>query len=57
MGTSTRPEPPADMSPAEVAMWNRIIATMPAGFFTADNAFILRAMVVGALAEQKGETR
>ena len=52
-----RPAPPLDMTREEIAIWNRIINTMPAGFFTEDNAFVLRAMVVGAVAEAKGEKR
>jgi hypothetical protein len=33
------------------------MTTMPAGFFTEDNAFMLSAMAIGTLAEQRGEKR
>jgi hypothetical protein len=46
-----RLEPPPDLSPAEIAVWNRIIETMPAGFFTPSNAFVLRELVAGAASE------
>jgi hypothetical protein len=44
-------EPPPDLPPDQAKIWRRIIAAMPAGFFTADNEFVLRAMVAGAVAE------
>jgi hypothetical protein len=31
-----RPEPPADMSPAEAREWNKIVSSMPADWFTTE---------------------
>jgi hypothetical protein len=39
----------------QAKIWNRIVASFPAGFFTADNEFALRALVVGAVSEDTDE--
>jgi hypothetical protein len=43
---------PQHLPPEQGAIWRRIIAAMPVGFFSADNEFLLRAMVAGAVAEK-----
>jgi hypothetical protein len=47
--------PPPDMPLEQAKIWNRIVASMPAGFFNSDNEFVLRALVVGAVNEDKDE--
>jgi hypothetical protein len=47
--------PPPDMPLEQAKIWNRIVASFPAGFFTADNEFALRALVVGAVSEDTDE--
>jgi hypothetical protein len=49
--------PPPDMPPAQAAIWNQIVASFPVGFFNSDNEFALRALVVGAVSEDKDEQK
>lgn len=43
--------PPPDMPLEQAKIWNRIVASFPAGFFNSNNEFALRAVVVGAANE------
>jgi hypothetical protein len=40
-----RLEPPPNMPPEELAVWNQIVGAMPNGFFTSANADMLRCLV------------